>query len=71
MENFDNENIIYASFDGTIGIISLNNFDEKSPINTNLKKHKIHSLLDIKLIKDHIYVSLSYNDEAKKDCTYF
>lgn len=71
LENFDNENIIYASFDGTIGIISLNNFDEKSPINTNLKKHKIHSLLDIKLIKDHIYVSLSYNDEAKKDCTYF
>ena len=49
----------------------LNNFNEKSPINTNLKKHKIHSLLDIKLIKDHIYVSLSYNDEAKKDCTYF
>ena len=71
MENFDNENVIYASFDGTIGIISLNNFYENDPINTNLNKYKIHSLLDIKLIKDHIFVSLSYNDKDKKDCTYF
>ena len=71
LENFDNENIIYASFNGKIGVISLNNFNEKDPINTNLDKYQIHSLLDIKLVKDHIYVSLSYNDNDKKDCTYF
>ena len=71
LENLDNENIIYASFNGKIGVISLNNFDEKDPIKSNLNKYQVHSLLDIKLIKDHIYVSLSYNDNNKKDCTYF
>ncbi len=71
LENLDDKNLIYATFSGKIGLISLNNFNEKNPINNNLDKYKIDSLLDIKLIKDHIYVSLSYKEKDSDNCTYF
>jgi len=70
LENLHNSNILYISHEGKISILDLEKFKTKE-VNSNLDKFSIFSILDIELIRDKIYISFSYFDKNKNDCTYF
>ena len=59
------------SVSNKIGFVPSEEYFSHKVSSDNLDKYKIDSLLDIKLIKDHIYVSLSYKEKDRDNCTYF
>ncbi len=71
IEKFNENEILYASFNGKFGILNINNLNKIKKIKSNLDNFKIHSLLDIKKIKNQLFVTFSYYDNDRTDCTYF
>ena len=71
LEKFDENNILFASFSGKFGILNFDNLNEIKKIESNLNNYNIHSLLDIKKVKNELFATFSYYNNDRTDCTYF
>ena len=65
------DNLLIVGLDGRIKYIDNLKFKESKNIPSNLHDFKILSILDVELINDELFISLSSRENQDSDCSYF